>query len=94
MRLAGVLPRMEHPRPPLLPAARLLCFAHDDDEAVCDSRDVCYQLAGARVGHGVYHEEVQGLWVFYDDDADADCDGAEAALGYEADVVEQCAVLV
>jgi hypothetical protein len=42
----------------------------------------------------VHYAQVQGLRVFHDDDADADCDGAEAALGAEEDAVEQCAVLV
>ena len=82
LRLAGLLARLERPRPPLPAAPRLLRLAR---RALLQGR--CHRLyflclrAGSRVAHGLHHEEAERIWFLCYDVADANCRGAAVEVG-------------
>ena len=85
---------MEHPRAQLLPTTCLSRFAGRQYQPADGYRgDFLHQCSGARVGHGVHHAEVQGLWVLLHDVADSHHGDTAFAVGPGAAVAEQHHVL-
>lgn len=73
---ARIFPRMEHPRPPLPPPARLRCFPPTLLPPRRHAHNLPHQRLRARAGHGLHHEEAEGIRLPCADDAVAHCDVA------------------